>query len=160
MSRFVDDDGSILRVLDRVLEDRFPWLQVFSFLPIFDTRKREVYGNIRLADIMLTSEKVKFFTRNKIITQGYDFVLTVDVYAWKFATSKDKMRLVSHELQHAVKASRGRASIRGHDIEDFYEEIERNKDDPEWGRRLARKVRKAYIIQEAKRGKKKAWSAG
>ena len=53
------------------------------------------------------------------------------------ADEKNRKRILSHELRHAFIDENGNYKIIRHDIEDFYVEIEANKDDPMWGQALS-----------------------
>lgn len=144
--RYEADDGSIKDMFEVVLAKRFPWLSSVSFCLLFDTKRRDIGYKLRLADILLVSEKIRFLTRNRVVVDGYDYVLTVDKVVWGLANKKDRARLISHELRHCLIMD-NTCKLKGHDIEDFVEEIELNEDDPEWCERLARKTIKAYQIR-------------
>ena len=90
-----------------------------------------------LASIELASEKIKFFSKDNVAVEGYDYILIVDRKVWELANAKDKERLIAHEFKHVFIDDKGGCKIMGHEIEDFYSEIEHNKDDPEWARKLA-----------------------
>jgi len=127
-----------------VLQERFPVCQNFNFKLIFDTKKRIKGGKLILASIEVTSDKLKYFSKDNIAVEGYDYVLIVDMKAWELAPIADKKRLISHELRHVFIDEKGTPKVVGHEVEDFYAEIEINKDDPEWGRKLATIVEDVY----------------
>ena len=144
MGRYLDCDDSLVEMFLNVLEKRFPLYQNFKFKLIYDTKKRIKKGNIVLASIELANEKIKFFSIDDVALDGYDYVLTINEKAWELANEKDKNRLISHEMRHAFINEKGEPKILGHDIEDFYEEIKLNQDDPEWSRNLGMLVRDVY----------------
>jgi len=47
-------------------------------------------------------------------------------------------------MRHVFVDEKDKAKLVGHEIEDFYQEIELNKDDPEWGRKLVRLMTDVY----------------
>lgn len=144
MNRYEDCNENLVEVFLDVLEERFQRLAYLKFKLIFDTKKRISKGNMILADIALTSDKIKFFTKDDVAIDGYDYVITVDKKAWELASDEDKRRIISHELRHVFIDDKGNCKLIGHEIEDFYEEIRFNQDDPEWSRNLSRLVRDVY----------------
>jgi hypothetical protein len=138
-----------------VVEKRFPLYQNFNFKLIFDTKKRVSKGKLMLASLELANDKIKFFSRDDVALEGYDYVLTVNEKAWELSNEKDKVRLISHEMRHAFINEKGEPKLVGHEIEDFYEEIKLNQDDPEWSRKLGMLVSDVYEQEkESKKSKK------
>jgi hypothetical protein len=144
MNRFEDCDENLVHVFMEVLENKFPVYQNLNFKLVFDTKKKTKGGKIVLASIEPASEKIKFFSRDDIAVEGYDYVLIIDKKAWELANDKDKRRIISHEFKHVFVDDKGSCKTVGHEIEDFYSEIEANKDDPEWGRKLCMLVSDVY----------------
>lgn len=142
--RYEDCDESLVGVFLELLEDRFPNKAHLKYKLVFDTKKKVSQGRMVLADIQLASEKIKFFTRDNVAVEGYDYVLTVNKKAWDLASEKDKRRIISHEMHHVFIDEKGAPKLIGHEIEDFYEEIKLNQDDPEWSRKLGRLVIDVY----------------
>jgi hypothetical protein len=154
MNRYEECDENLVEVFMRVLEERFPGYGNLKFKLIFDTKKRVRQGKLLLATIELANEKIKFFSKDDVAVDGYDYVLIVDKKAWELAGEKDKERLISHELRHVFVDEKGGCKITGHEIEDFYSEIKLNQDDPEWGRKLSTVVSDVY--EQEKEDKKAA----
>lgn len=145
MNRYEECDESLVEVFMKVLEERFPAYGNLKFKLIFDTKKRISKGKVILASIEMANAKIKFFSKDDVAVDGYDYVLIVDRKAWDVAASaKDRERLISHELRHVFVDEKGSCRIIGHEIEDFYEEIKLNQDDPEWGKKLGILVSDLY----------------
>ena len=90
--------------------------------------------------------------------EGYDIIIIVDLKAWTFANEKDKERILRHELKHVEIKEDGKVTIVGHEVSDFYSEIKRNQDDPEWNLRLSISVAAAYDQEkEEAKGQKKPY---
>lgn len=142
--RYEDCNESLVQMFLEVLEDRFPGKAYLKYKLIFDTKKKINKGQMVLADVSLASEKIKFFTKDDVAVDGYDYVLTVNKKAWDLAGEKDKKRILSHEMRHIFVDEKGAPKLIGHEIEDFYEEIKSNQDDPEWSRKLGRLVLDVY----------------
>jgi hypothetical protein len=136
MHRYEEADDSLVEVFLEVLEKTFPKYGNLKFKLIYDLKKRINKGQLVLASIELPSAKVKFFSQDEIAVDGYDYILTVDRKAWEIADVKTKQRVIRHELRHVFIDEKGTPKLVGHEIEDFYAEIDLNKDDPEWRRTL------------------------
>lgn len=142
--RYVEADESLIGVFSKVLEKRFAQYSYLNFKLVYDLKKRTKNSNLILASIELASPKIKFFSQDKKAEEGYDYVLFIDKCAWELASDNDRERLISHELRHVFIDELGRPKIVGHELEDFYAELELNRDDPEWGRKLSILVMDVY----------------
>jgi len=152
--RYEEANEDLVAVFLELLEDRFPGLAYLKYKLVFDNKKKVSKGKMVLADVALASERIKFFTKDNVAVDGYDYILTVNRKAWDLASEVDKRRMISHEMRHVFVDEKGNAKLIGHEIEDFYEEIRLNQDDPEWGRKLARLVKDVYDQEkEAKKAK-------
>jgi hypothetical protein len=143
MHRYEEADESLVEVFLDVVEKHFAHLQHLKFKLIFDLKKRISKGKMVLASIELASPKIKFFSKDEVAVEGYDLILIVDHKAWELAETS-RPRIIRHELRHVIVDEEGKPKIVGHEIEDFYSEIELNKDDPEWRRKLGALVRDVY----------------
>jgi len=144
MSRYEDCNDGLVEVFLDLLEHRFPAYGNLNFKIIFDMKKRIKQGKLVLASVELASPKIKFFSKDDIAVDGYDYVLTVDKKAWDLANEKDRKRIISHELRHVFINEKGAPKLVGHEIEDFYVELKLNEDDPEWARNLTGLVADVY----------------
>jgi len=142
--RYEEADESVVESFLNVVEKHFPFYQNFKFKLIFDLKRRISQGKLVLASIELPGPKLRFFSRDKIATDGYDFILIIDKKAWELSNRENRERILRHELRHIEIPEQGNIKIVGHEIEDFYAEIELNKDDPEWRRKLAVLVNDIY----------------
>jgi len=159
MMRYEDGDENLVQVFLEVMEDRFPQYQYLNFKLVYDLKKRIKSGKITLASIELASPKIKYFSQDEKAAEGYDYILFVDQKAWALANDADKKRLISHELRHVFVDEKDKPKLVGHEIEDFYQEIKLNEDDPEWGRKLVRLVTDVYD-QEKEMAKEKQINKG
>lgn len=144
MNRYMDCDESLVEVFLKVLEERFPQYGYLNFKLVYDLKKRIKKGLIIFATIETASPKIKYFSKDDRALEGYDYVLIVDKKVWELSSDKDKERIISHELQHVFVDESGNKKIVGHEINDFYQEIKRNEDDPEWARKLGILLRDVY----------------
>ena len=144
MHRFVDVDDSVVEVLLDTLEERFPNLAQLKIKLVFDTKRRIKLGKIVLASTEIASEKIKFFSRDKVAVDGYDVVIIFDRKAWELASDKDRKRIMSHELRHIFITEKGKVKLLSHDVSDFIAEQKLNADDPDWGIKLAQLTDSIY----------------
>jgi hypothetical protein len=158
MERYLDADDSLVGVFLDVVDSRFGSLMNLKFKLIYDTKKRMKQGKIVLASIELCNPKLKFFSADDIAVDGYDYIIIVDHKAWELCNDADKKRIISHELQHVFVNEAGDCKLIGHDIADFYIEIQQNQDDPEWAKNLSELTFAIYEQEkeDAKQPKAKA----
>jgi hypothetical protein len=159
VSRFVDIDESIVEVFLGTMEERFPSLAQLKIKLIFDTKRRIKQGEIVLASTELASEKLKFFSRDKVAIEGYDVVIIFDMKAWELASADDRKRIMSHELRHIFIDETGKVKLIPHDISDFRIEQKLNKDDPDWALKLSILTNDVYeqekeMVRQSKQMKK------
>jgi len=151
MFRYEEGSDKLIEVFFNVMEERFGEMQSLKFKLLFDNKKKVTKGKLVLASVEVPGEKLKYFTIDKISVEGYDFILIVDKKAFELASDADRARILSHELQHVVIDEENKCKTIGHDVSDFYDEIERNALDPRWGDKLASRVLIAY--SEEKNGR-------
>lgn len=144
MHRYENADESLTEVFLDVLEKHFPIIQNLNIKLLFDLKKRINKGQLILASIELTNPKIKFFSKDNVVLEGYDFIMIVDQKAWELAGDATRPRIIRHELRHVFIDEKGDPKVVGHEIEDFYAEVELNKDDPEWRVKLGTLVRDVY----------------
>jgi hypothetical protein len=158
MYTYTDSDESLTEVFLDVLEQEdFARFQFLKFKLIFGLKRRIKGGKLVLASIEAPGPKLKYLSKDKIAIDGYDLLLIVDQKAWELANNVDRVRIIRHELKHITLTEQGAVKVVGHEVEDFYSEIARNADDPEWGVRLTTLTNDMYeqekiMLKESKNG--------
>lgn len=142
--RYEEADEGLVSVFLDTLEKHFSSLQHLKFKLVFDLKRRVKNGAIVLANIEIPGPKLRYFTQDEVATEGYDLILFVDKKAWELSGENTRPSLIRHELRHVFIDEKGAVKLVGHEIEDFYAEIELNKDDPEWRRKLANITHDVY----------------
>lgn len=145
-SRFEDVPQEVYDMFREVKAEHFPELRNAGILILFDKKKRMSGGKVVLGRIQKANELVKKLT-DHVIDDGYDYVMYLDKKAWQHSADVDRVRLIRHELRHTLVDFDSRTTpykLQGHTIEDFYEEIDLNRDDPRWAERMAEVVASAY----------------
>ena len=140
-NRYEEVDSSVISALSAIRRKSFPELVNAKIKPLFDLKKRVSGGLIVLTRIMTPNELIKHFTADeqKGIEDGYDYIIIIDKVVWRSTGDTDRERLLRHELRHTfvdIEADNPYKLI-DHDVSDFYEEQELNRDDPRWKERVA-----------------------
>lgn len=153
--RYEEATDEFVKIFFDLVEERFPEYQRFNFKLIFDTKKRVRNNQLSLATIELTSDKIKFFSKDDIVVDGYDYVMIIDKKAWEISSTENKKRMISHELRHVfIDPDTRKPKLTGHDVEDFRAEVELNQDEPGWREHLTQAVMIEYgMDDEAKKEK-------
>jgi len=140
MGKFEDVTDDVYEMLRSIIKDHFPELVNAGFKILFSTKKKTSGGKICFAWIQKTNELIRHLTTEESGSEdGYDYIIYIDKLIWDNIEEADKIRLLRHELRHTHVdlESNNPYKIRGHSIEDFYSEIELNKDDPRWAQRVS-----------------------
>lgn len=143
--RFENATEDVRDLMNELIKENFPELTNAKIKPIFDLKKRTSKGGIVLGRFQKVNDLDKLLTEDEV-EDGFDYFLYVDKKAWEMAEDEDKVRLIRHELRHSdVDLDLDKPyGLRGHDIEDFEEEIRLNGDNMRWAQRLADITRVAY----------------
>jgi len=137
MGRYYDADREVYEILNELIETRFNNLRNTTF-KIFMDRKPKIDKLLRkivFAYVKLPNEVERYLTE-EIAGNGIDYFIFINELVWSLASDKDKKRILSHELRHCFIDDKGNYKIIKHDIEDFYEELKLNEDDPMWAQSL------------------------
>lgn len=140
MSRFENENNTdIIDMMEKVKREVFPQLLNAKIKILMDTKKRKSGGKYILGRIKKTNDELKALALNEY-DQPYDYILFLDNAVFHAVDDVDKVRIIRHELQHCevdIESADNPYKIRGHEVEDFHDEIIYNKDDPRWGERIA-----------------------
>jgi len=139
MGRYYEASSSVYNLLSGLVDERFNHLTNTKFKIFMDTKTRvdKLTERVVLAYIKLTSEVERLLTQDDIGGDGVDYFLFLNSLVWELANDVDKKRILSHELRHCFIDDKGNYKLIKHDIEDFYEELKLNEDDPMWAQALS-----------------------
>lgn len=119
------------------------WIKI-----LFSCRKQTLGGKLVLGKVRKSDELLRHLTQIEAESvRGFDFIIFLDKKCWFEAASEaDRIRIMRHELRHMLYNSTWKDSYRlaSHDIEDFVAEVELNRDDPAWSKRLAESTLSLY----------------
>ena len=137
--RFEDVTENVMELVNEVRKEVFSELRSAKIKVLYDTKKRLGGGKMVLGRMQRTNDLLKHLTVEESgDEEGYDYILYLDKAVFENVEKPDQVRLIRHELQHCVvdlDANTNPYKIRGHEISDFYDEIEYNKEDPRWAER-------------------------
>lgn len=146
--RYEPVERTEVALLEVVRDKYFPELWEARILLLFDTKKVLKGGTLTLARIRRSGDLIRYLTKDDaVIANGYDYVIFLDKMVWTIAAEEDRLRIMRHELRHAVLDLESESDpwkLRGHDFEDFRDEVELNVDNPRWSLRLAEIAVMAY----------------
>jgi hypothetical protein len=158
MGRYYDADDKAVKLLTEIVDKGFPELRPIRIKLIIDSKLKidKLRDAPTFAYIKAANDVERFLTKSGMDLNGVDYFVFVNELVWDLASEINKKRIISHELRHAyVDPESGACKLVKHDIEDFFAEIELNKDDPKWAAALGAVVIAKYeqMKEEAKEQK-------
>jgi len=139
MGRYYEANDSTATLVDKLIDERFRNLAAATIKIVMDSKPKidKLKGSMVFAYIKTANEVEKYLTKDGYNLAGVDYFVFINDLVWELAGDKDKERIMSHELRHAFVDEKGNYRVVRHDIEDFYEEVKLNEDDPMWGQALS-----------------------
>ena len=137
----------ILEMYEKTRSQYFPHLANAKILFLINKKKMVSKGTIVLAKIVKPNELVKFLSKNEAPEDGYDYIILLDNKFLSHCEDIDIKRVLRHELRHTFFDSDSLTNpykLVDHDFSDFYDEVELNKDDPTWAKRVSQTVSLMY----------------
>ena len=117
--------------------ERFEQLFEANFICVFDNKKKTSDGKIVVARIKKMNDELKFFTMEDN-GEKYHYIIFIDKEVWNVLEDNDKTRVITHELYHCEIDfdKKNPYGLRDCEIQTFYQEIEDNREDPQWAERI------------------------
>jgi hypothetical protein len=137
----------IIEIYEKMRGQHFPHLANAKILLLVNKKKMLQKGNIVLGKTIKPSEIVKFLSRGEAPEDGYDYIILLDDKLINNCEDIDIERVLRHELRHTFYDSDSLSNpykLIDHDFSDFYDEVELNKDDPAWAKRVSQTVSLMY----------------
>ena len=141
--RYEQATGSVEILFNEVKSIHFPELRNVNIIILLDTKKSKAKGKIVLGKIKKASEVEKYLT-DDVFEGGVDYVMLLDIVMVEFCDDNDVKRVIRHELRHIFITETGKLTLIPHSLEDFYEEVDLNADDPRWAPRVSEMVTLIY----------------
>jgi hypothetical protein len=145
--KYENVSSEVMDLFKRIRDEHFPELINAKILILSCNKKRKNKGNIVLGSISKPNELVKFLTKDQEPDEGYDYIMVLDKYLIDACNKEDLEKILRHELRHTyvdLESEKNPYKLVGHNYEDFIEEVELNKDDPNWAQRAALVVDTCY----------------
>jgi len=144
--KYEDVPEMIYEMYERLKGEYFPQLANAKMLFLINRKKMMKRGSIVLGKMVKPSDLVKYLSRNEAPEDGYDYIMLLDSRLIKHCEESDIERVVRHELRHTFFDSDSKSPYKlvDHDFSDFYDEVELNKDDPTWAKRVSQTVSLIY----------------
>jgi len=137
----------ILEIYEKIRAQHFPHLVNAKILFLINKKKMIHKGSVALGKIMRPTALVKFLSREEAPEDGYDYIMFLDGKLIANCDDTDIVRVLRHELRHTFYDSDSLSNpykLVDHDFSDFYDEVELNKDDPAWAKRVSQTVSLMY----------------
>ncbi|MBF0344973.1 MAG: hypothetical protein HQL06_12180 [Nitrospirae bacterium] len=151
-NRFEDVPGSVITLLNEVRAQYFSELINVNIKVLFDRKKRLSSGNIILGRIQKTNDLTRHLTKEDTASaEGFDFIMFLDKVTFTNIDKKDQIRLIRHQLRHISvdpESPKDPYKLIGHDVENFYAELELNKDDIRWDERVREVALSLYDLDK------------
>ena len=153
MIKYEDVPDIIQELYDKIKNKYFPYLANAKILFLLNKNKMLKKGSIVLGKIVKPSPLVKYLSRNEAPEDGYDYIILLDSKLVNHCEEMDIERVLRHELRHIFfdSDSKNPYKLIDHDFSDFYDEVELNKDEPNWANRLSKTV---FLIYEQEKDQK------
>lgn len=153
MKRYEEVPENVEVLYEKIKKEHFPYLANAKILFLLNKKKMMTKGRVVLGKIMKPSALVKYLSRNEAPDDGYDYIMYLDSKLINHCDETDIERVLRHELRHIFYDSDSKNPFKliDHDFTDFYDEVELNKDDPNWANRVARTVSLIYEQEKDQR---------
>jgi predicted SprT family Zn-dependent metalloprotease len=144
--KYDDVPDSLYQMYENLKGKYFPHLANAKVLFLINKKKMMQRGNIVLGKIVKPNDLVRYLSRNEAPEDGYDYIILFDRNLMQHCEESDIERVLRHELRHAFFDAESKSPYKlvDHDFSDFYDEVELNKDDPTWAKRVSQTVSLIY----------------
>ncbi len=144
--KYDDVPETIAQLYEDLKKKHFPYLANAKILFLANKKKMVKKGRIVLGKCVKPSDLLRYLSRHEAPDEGYDFIILLDNKLMQHCEESDIERVLRHELRHIFfdSDSKNPYSLIDHDFTDFMDEVELNKDDPNWANRVARTVSLIY----------------
>ncbi len=155
--RYTEVTDHVMDILHEIRAQYFLELKNAKIKVLFDLKKRQSGGALVMGRIMRTNDLLRHLTIDEAeAIEGFDYIIALDKVCWDNITDKDRAKLLRHELRHTffdIESEKTPYKLQSHSINDFYEEVELNQDDPRWRERIAAVAESVYEQQKEAREK-------
>ena len=118
--------------------------------------KKTSGGHMVLGTMNKATPRENYLTSTDTGDDGVNYIMMLDGNVFPSLDVEDQKRLIRHELNHAYidLEAKDPYKVIGHEIEDFFKEVEYNKDEPRWKDRVFSIADQIYEDMEEQKKKK------
>jgi len=156
MSKFEDVPENVEQMMDDIIKDSFPTLLNAKIKMLFLMNKKTSGGHMVLGTMNKATPRENYLTSTDTGDDGVNYIMMLDGNVFPSLDVEDQKRLIRHELNHAYidLEAKDPYKVIGHEIEDFFKEVEYNKDEPRWKDRVFSIADQIYEDMEEQKKKK------
>jgi len=139
MGNFEEVNESIIKIMDDEIKKSFSTISNARIKILFNMKKKTSNGSLILGQMVKATPILTYLTSSdENSDDGYNYIMFLDGNVFPLLDLADQIRIIRHELNHIFidLEATNPYKIIGHEVEDFYKEIEYNKDDPKWKERV------------------------
>src|SRR6056297_451130 len=156
MSKFEDVPENVEQMMDDIIKDSFPTLLNAKIKMLFLMNKKTSGGHMVLGTMNKATPRENYLTSTDTGDDGVNYIMMLDGNVFPSLDVEDQKRLIRHELNHAYidLEAKDPYKVIGHEIENFFKEVEYNKDEPRWKDRVFSIADQIYEDMEEQKKKK------
>jgi len=157
MSKFEDVPENVEQMMNEIIKDSFPTLLNAKIKMLFLMNKKTSGGNMILGTMNKATPRENYLTSTDTRDDGVNYIMMLDGNVFPSLDVEDQKRVIRHELNHAHidLEAKDPYKIVGHEIEDFFKEVEYNKEEPRWKDRVFAIAEQIYEDMEEQKKKNK-----
>ena len=155
MSKFEDVPENVEQMMNDIIKDSFPTLLNAKIKMLFLMNKKTSGGHMVLGTMNKATPRENYLTSSDTGDDGVNYIMMLDGNVFHSLDVEDQKRLIRHELNHAHidLEAKDPYKVVGHEIEDFFKEVEYNKDEPRWKDRVFDIAEQIYEDMEEQKKK-------
>lgn len=144
--KYDEAPDSLQEMYEILKTEYFPYLANAKVLLLAHKKPMKSKGDLVLAKIIKPNDLHRYLSREEAPADGYDYIILFDNKLLQHGEKSDIERVMRHELRHIFFNSDAKMPYQlvDHDFSDFYVEVELNKDDPGWAKRLTQTITLIY----------------
>lgn len=145
MGRFEDAPEQVVALVNKIRTETFRQLNSAKIKVLYDTKKRMSGGKLVLGRMQKTNDLIKCLVMSET-ESDIDYILCLDKACFENVEEADRIRLIRRVLQHCDVdfESNNPYKLRQFEIEEWFDEMEYNKDDPRWAERCTAVAESIY----------------
>ena len=149
MSEYESVNEDVIEFMNKTIESTFPSLNGCWIQPVCYSKKKKSKGKYVICKLQKPNKLMKHIYS---LSNGneLDYVLLIDINIYESLEESDKRLMICNALEYAdVDLDKDEPyNLRGAEVETFYDEIDRTKDDALWQQRIQTIADSVYTKDE------------